>query len=565
MNFKTRQVTGLSLIVMIMVISSLLGILNLRSLYNKAHSLSSRDSPLMDAAMKTKQIIASIEAFSDSARTPYDQRVNSSGNDSEVDQLFDDTYSDIQDQIFLILSQRAGDYSRSELVLMGDVRFYLADSRLFLEEALSGDDTASAENVLGGFEAASIFWSRLKRTAQISRIQDDIDTLVQLAARRLETVDRQTNSFSGGDKRFDLEFDHSIALADEVEGLIQETMSHDIIEMENIAQRSTSLFIIAVILSLIGAAAISIWVISATLRQLGADPQIIEELSTRVAEGDLRIKFPESRMLGVYASMKNMTEVLIRISSEIRVVSEQVSQGSASMSVSAQQLSSGSNEQASHVEEVISSVEELSSNIEQNSDNAQQANAMSRKVVEETIEGNAAVQDTLTAMKEISEKIRIIEDIARNTNMLALNAAIEAARAGEAGKGFAVVATEVRKLAESSGTAAREITEISKRSMAKAETASTIIEQNVPAMQKTAELVEEIAAASDEQRKGASRISQAMNQLDSLIQLNTATAEELASMSEELNSQSASLIRSLSFFKVEGQREARLSLSDNLK
>lgn len=546
MNFKTRQVTGLSLIVMILLISSLLGILNLRSLYNKAHSLSAEDSPLVDAAMEIK--LTASEAFRGSARIAYDQRVDSSGIDSEVDQLFDDTYSDIQDQIFLILSQRAGDYSRSELVLMGDVRFYLADSRLFLEEALSGDETVSTENVLGGFEAASTFWSRLKRTTQISRIQDDIDTLIHAAARRLETVDKHSNSFSDADEGSDTEFDNFIALADEVEGLLRETMSQDRIEMETIAQRGTSLFIISIILSLVAAVAISTWLISATLRQLGADPQIIEEISTRVSEGDLQFKFPESRILGAYASMKNMTEVLIRISSEIRVASEQVRQGSASMTASAQQLSSGSNEQSSHIEEVSSSVEELRSNIEQNFDNAQQANAVSRKVAEETIEGNAAVKDTLAAMKEISEKIRIIEDIARNTNMLALNAAIEAARAGEGGKGFAVVAAEVRKLAESSGTAAREITEISKRSMAKAETASSIIEQNVPAIQKTAELVEEIAAASDEQRKGAFKISQAMNQLDSVIQQNAATVEELASMSEELNSQSANLIRSLGFF-----------------
>jgi methyl-accepting chemotaxis protein len=192
----------------------------------------------------------------------------------------------------------------------------------------------------------------------------------------------------------------------------------------------------------------------------------------------------------------------------------------------------------------------MCSNIRHNSENAQQTEKIAIKAEDDAMEGGKAVYETVVAMKEIAEKINIIEEIARQTNMLALNAAIEAARAGEHGKGFAVVAAEVRKLAERSQAAAAEISDLSTSSVGVAEKAGKMLDQMVPDIQKTAELVQEISAASGEQNSGAEQINSAIQQLDRVTQQNAAGAEELSSTSEELASQAEQLLGSVGFFKI---------------
>jgi methyl-accepting chemotaxis protein len=192
----------------------------------------------------------------------------------------------------------------------------------------------------------------------------------------------------------------------------------------------------------------------------------------------------------------------------------------------------------------------MSSNIRQNADNAQQTEMIASKAAANAMEGGTAVNLTVSAMQEIAEKITVIEEIARQTNMLALNAAIEAARAGEHGKGFAVVAAEVRKLAERSQTAAVEIGELSGSSVEVAERAGQMLEEMVPDIQKTAELVQEINAASGEQNAGAEQINRAIQQLDNVTQQNASGAEELSSTAEELASQAEQLQTSVGYFKI---------------
>jgi len=319
----------------------------------------------------------------------------------------------------------------------------------------------------------------------------------------------------------------------------------------------------AVILGLLMSIAIGIIIIRSVLRQLGSEPAEIAEIAELVSKGDLNYDYGDKEAVGVYASMKTMTENLTQIISNVLNASEMVDSGSGQLSSSAQQLSAGTSEQASSLEEVSSSMEELVSNIEQNTDNARSSEEIANRASESAATGGEAVNVTVDAMKSIAERIGIIEDIARNTNMLALNAAIEAARAGDAGKGFAVVASEVRKLAENSQKAAGEITEIASNSVEKAEKAGEIINRLVPDIRKTAELVQEITSASMEQSRGADQINTALTQLNQIIQQNASAAEEMAGMSEELAGQATQLKSTMSYFSSEGKNADSVLMLDH--
>ncbi len=285
-------------------------------------------------------------------------------------------------------------------------------------------------------------------------------------------------------------------------------------------------------------------------------------VANKLAEGDLTISIDvqskdETGML--LGSMKNMVEKLKEIVADVKTASDNVASGSQQMSSGSEEMSQGASEQASSVEEVSSSMEEMVSNIRQNADNAQQTEKIALKSANDAKESGKAVGETVTAMKDIAGKISIIEEIARQTNLLALNAAIEAARAGEHGKGFAVVASEVRKLAERSQAAAAEISKLSASSVQVAEMAGQMLDKLVPDIQRTAELVQEINAASSEQNSGADQINKAVQQLDQVVQQNAGAAEEMSSTAEELASQAEHLQSVIEFFKVGGNGRKRIA------
>jgi len=244
--------------------------------------------------------------------------------------------------------------------------------------------------------------------------------------------------------------------------------------------------------------------------------------------------------------MKALTDIV----HAIQTTALEVERGAAAISQTSQNLSQGSTEQAASAEQVSSMIEEISSTIKQSADNAASTEQLARRALEDARQGAEAVLQSVEAMKSIAAKIGIIDEIARQTNLLALNAAIEAARAGEAGKGFAVVASEVRKLAERSQAAANEILGISKQSVLTVEEAGHRITNVLPDVQKTAELVQEISAASHEQSIGIEQIVSAIMQLDSVIQQNASSSEELASMAEELSSQSMNLRQTIQYFSL---------------
>jgi len=284
----------------------------------------------------------------------------------------------------------------------------------------------------------------------------------------------------------------------------------------------------------------------------------ITKVAKEIAAGNLMISVKErSDRDELMKALASMVRKLTDVVNDVKTAADNVAAGSAQTSSSAQQMSQGATEQAASAEEVSSSMEEMASNIKQNADNAQQTEKIALKSAQDAKEGGKAVTETVGAMKEIADKISIIEEIARQTNLLALNAAIEAARAGEHGKGFAVVATEVRKLAERSQAAAAGISKLSMSSVEVAERAGEMLTKMVPDIQKTAELVQEISAASNEQNAGAEQINKAIQQLDQVIQQNASATEEMASTSEELSSQAEQLQATISFFKVEDNNKQR--------
>ena len=291
--------------------------------------------------------------------------------------------------------------------------------------------------------------------------------------------------------------------------------------------------------------------LTAALDQMADSLKKKADVAEEISKGNLTVQVElssEKDQLG--KALQQMTEFLNDIIRQVKLAADNVSSGSLALSDAAEVMSQGATEQAASAEEASSSIEEMTANIRQNADNALQTEKIAIGAAKDAQDAGQVARENMAAMKEIAGKIVIIEEIARQTNLLALNAAIEAARAGEHGRGFAVVAAEVRKLAERSQTAAGEINKLSASSVGVAEKAGIILGNLGPNIQRTAELVQEIAAASKEQDTGAEQISSAIQQLDKVIQQNASATEEMAGTAKDLSEQSEQLQALIAFFKV---------------
>jgi methyl-accepting chemotaxis protein len=376
-----------------------------------------------------------------------------------------------------------------------------------------------------------------------------------LNAPKATQMHREGNPIDEIDKTVRVDDQPALAALDDLDHiLVQQTDAHTA-ELTSSVKRLS--WIVALLVVLIGLPIVLIGVI--LIRNITGRVDLIVTRFEDLSRGDLTKRIPSrgrDEIGRIAAAFNSLVENLGGIIATVRSGSNSIASAAQQVASSSLSLSQGTSEQAASAEETTSSLEEMSSSIQQNSENSRQMEQVAIKGASEAEESGKAVTQTVDAMKAITQRIEIVDEIAYRTNLLALNAAIEAARAGEHGKGFAVVATEVRKLAERSQAAAKEIGLLATDSIKVAVHSGKLLDELVPSIKRTAELVQEVTAASLEQSAGVAQINRVMTQVDQVTQRNATAAEELSSTAEELAAQSAALLQIMNYFKVSGDDSA---------
>ncbi|HWV16868.1 MAG TPA: methyl-accepting chemotaxis protein [Cellvibrio sp.] len=457
------------------------------------------------------------------------------------------------------------------------MRFFVAEYRIKeARHVLAKDQEEMANMEQQAAEAAKSFEDRLTTYEKLLTSEDDRQLFSDVthnwqqykeASKKLLEISRTTT----GDEARNFFYGPSKQTFDPVTAAALKLVDYNDKGATAEAARGADMYKssrLAIIVVLIGALLLGM-LLAMFIARIISKPLInAAAVASKLADGDLTVKVDvDSRdETGILmTAMQNMIGKLSSIITEVRSSADSLASASEEVSATAQSMSQATSEQAASVEETSASIEEMSASINQNTENAKVTDGMASKAAKEATEGGMAVQQTVNAMKQIAQRIGIIDDIAYQTNLLALNAAIEAARAGEHGKGFAVVAAEVRKLAERSQVAAQEIGELSSSSVQLAEKAGKLLDEIVPSINKTSDLVQEISAASEEQASGVGQINTAMTQLNQITQQNASSSEELAATSEEMSSQAEQLQQAMSFFTVENHSGASRPRNTNHK
>ncbi|WP_242372535.1 methyl-accepting chemotaxis protein, partial [Anaeromyxobacter sp. SG26] len=438
----------------------------------------------------------------------------------------------------------------------------------FADEMLLADDAAGVRTAVAGLDEARRRAEELRgRLAKLAgegdlralgetqRLLGEVELHHERVERLLESGDR-----AGAVRAMETELDPGLErLAETCGGIVAGAEAG--MEAAMVRQDAAYADARALALALVGAALVIAALFAALVTRSVTVPLAgAVEAAQRIAGGDLTLRLAVDRRDEVgrlQAAMADMTARLAQVIGEVRAGAEALSSASAQVSETSQALSQGTGEQAASVEETTSSLEEMNASISRNAESSLHTETTAREGAQNAEEGGAAVRETVVAMRGIAERVSIVEEIAYQTNLLALNAAIEAARAGDHGKGFAVVATEVRKLAERSQKAAKEIGAMAGSSVGVAERSGGLISALVPAIRRTAELVQEVAAASQEQSQGVEQVARAMAVVDQVTQRNASAAEELSSTAEEMASQAEALQQLTRFFQVPGLASAR--------
>jgi len=513
MSLKAKVYLLTGVLIIFVVASSAVGIVKMGNIGTELVNVAEKDMPLSKAASElavhmSETEIAFITAILQSSMGHMDDFVESEIHFYELDKNFDMILKQA-----IIFTKKAIESSENPEIIE---EFEKIERNL---ENIGEEQTEITEHVTEIFHLAAAGESReaVEKTEELEEAISELDEKL-------------------------------VGLMEEIEEFTQQSLINAEHDEKNAFKLLSIFMLVATFIGLF----FSGMVIASIIKRLGGEPIYIAQIATELSEGNLGFNINKKGAASdsVVMAMANMTEKITQVISDVTQASDNVSMGSNELSSAAQDMSAGATEQAASAEEASSSMEEMTSNINQNADNALQTEKIAIKVSADAKSSGEAVGQTVGAMKDIAEKISIIEEIARQTNLLALNAAIEAARAGEHGKGFAVVASEVRKLAERSQEAAAEISELSSNSVEIAEKAGGLLDQILPEIQKTAELVQEMSASNSEMRTGADQINTAIQQLDQVIQKNAGASEEMAATAEELSGQSNLLQSTISFFRL---------------
>jgi methyl-accepting chemotaxis protein len=421
--------------------------------------------------------------------------------------------------------------------------FLLNEKEEFLEPYLAGKETLLQFLDQKGID------NELTKAAN-AWISDYAESLIDLGIEEAKTTDKEDLYIQFNRKLGKKYMDEIRSLIAEFENIESELLTLRVSEQEKIATQSRNIIVYGSALMLLFSLLVGGLILFGMMRQLGGEPRMVAGLVKRVSDGDLNITFSANKKYhGLLADMKSMIERLQEIVGDVSNNSVVIKSNCEQVTNTSTQVSNGANDQATSVEEASASMEEMVSNIKHNALNAQETAEISDKAESELEVGKESLTQTLSTMREIAGKVKVIGEIAQQTNILALNAAVEAARAGDAGHGFAVVAEEVRNLAIRSQNSATEINGLAAKSISVADQTNSIFEELIPNIQRTTELVKTISISSQEQSMGAEQINTAMQQLSVVTQQNAASAEELSASSFELMTQSDRLTKTIGYFE----------------